>query len=105
NISFNYPGHVISINHPGGSQTTLEIDSLGRVATSTTTTGGTPIADYFAYDLDGNLVFKTDLQTASAWAFDADGHQVGEAEENGNRATAQLDAHGNPTAINRSDSA
>ena len=56
---------------PGGSRTTVKLDTLGRIVSRETTTGGVPIVDYFAYDLDGNLVFQTDGQTASAAAYDA----------------------------------
>ncbi|MGZ4779020.1 MAG: DUF6531 domain-containing protein, partial [Thermoanaerobaculia bacterium] len=98
-IAYDLGGRTIVTTHPGGSVTTTTLDTLGRVSSRQTTTGGSPVSDYLAYDLDGNIVFVTDLLTATAKAFDAQGRLVGILASDGTRQTATLDAWGRPTNV------
>ncbi|HVS32819.1 MAG TPA: Ig-like domain-containing protein [Thermoanaerobaculia bacterium] len=103
-IEYNIPGRTIVTRHPGGAVTTLRLDSLGRKVSRETTTGGSPITDYFAYDLLDNVVFTTDLFDATAVAYDAHGRAVGVKGLDGGRTTATHDAWGRPTEIANADS-
>ena len=100
---YDLKSRTIVTDHPGGSRTTVKLDSLGRTASSETTTGGIPITDYFAYDLDDNLVFRTDLLTASASAYDAHGRMTGAMGADGTEQTTDFDSWGQPKAIRRFD--
>jgi RHS repeat-associated protein len=97
--TYDLAGRRIVTNHAGGSVTTTTLDTLGRPISRETTTGGSPISDYFAYDLVGNLVLNTDLFQASAKAYDAHGRVVGYMDLDGTKATATSDAWGRPTSI------
>jgi RHS repeat-associated protein len=103
--TYDLKARTITTDHPGSSRTTVKLDTLGRTASSETTTGGIPIKDYFAYDLADNLVFRTDLLTASASAYDAHGRRTGVKAADGTEQITQYDAWGRPRAIRRFDTA
>ncbi|HEX6177740.1 MAG TPA: RHS repeat-associated core domain-containing protein [Thermoanaerobaculia bacterium] len=103
--TYDAAGRTIITNHPGGSITTARLDGFGRVISSETTTGGDPIVDHFAYDLDDNVVFATDLQTATASAYDAHGNQIGSLLIDGVKTEAVMNAWGRPTTIRQTTSA
>jgi len=86
---------------PKGAMVTDELDGLGRVTRSTTTTGTTsPIVESYAYDLAGNVVFETDNFTASAMAFDVHGRLIATANPDGTRTVASgHDGWGNPQDV------
>ena len=101
--AYDLTGRKIVTTYPGGAVTTTTLDTLGRMVSSETTTGGSPIVDYSAYDLDGNLVLTTDLFQATARAFDAHGRAVGLMDLDGTKATATVDAWGRPTTVKHLD--
>jgi RHS repeat-associated protein len=96
-------GRTIVTHHPGGASTTTRLDGLGRVASNETSTGGSPLNNYFAYDLADNLVARSDLLSASATAYDAQGHAVGAASSDGTKATADVDGWGRPILLKEFD--
>src|SRR5260221_9684058 len=58
-----------------------------------------------AYDLDDNLVYKTDLLTAAAMAYDGHGRMIAIMYPDGSTAKATYDAWDTPTRIENFDSA
>jgi RHS repeat-associated protein len=104
-ITYNLPSKSIVTNYPGGAVTTSTIDSLGRVSSNITATGSSPIQVHYAYDLDGNLVYQSDLLTAAASAYDGHGRLLGRLYPDGSKALAKLDEWHNPTLIETFDSA
>ncbi len=86
---------------PKGAVVTEELDGLGRVTKRTTTTGSsTPIINYFAYDLAGNMVYASDNFTASATAYDVHGRVLSTANADGTRTIAAgHDGWGNPQEV------
>ena len=103
--AYDLAGRKNIINHPGGASTTVELDGLGATIKSTLSTGGSPITEYTAYDLDRNVVYQTDLQTASAFAYDRNHERIGEMSSTGPTTTAEMDAWGRPTTIRTVDAA
>jgi len=87
----------IIATYPGGAVTTTELDSLGRVKRTFTHTGSSPIEYQFAYDIDGNQVFVTNMFTASATAFDAHGRAVATKYSDGTISLSERDAWGRAT--------
>jgi len=102
---YDIANHTITINHPGGSATTTTLDSLGRTVHAQTTTGASPIDDYFAYDLAGNRVFQTDLLTATATAYDAHNRAVQSMYPDGTKSKTDFDAWGHETKLEEKDAA
>ncbi|MBV8518780.1 MAG: hypothetical protein JO197_15395 [Acidobacteria bacterium] len=84
---------------PGGAVVTEELDGLGRIAKRTTTTGGTPIVEQYAYDLAGNLVYSADNHSASAVAYDVHGRATSSLAPNGVKTVTDFDDWGNPKSV------
>ncbi|HEV8657778.1 MAG TPA: HNH/ENDO VII family nuclease [Thermoanaerobaculia bacterium] len=103
--NYDLKNRTIVTDHPGGSKTTMRLDTVGRTASSETTTGGSPITDYFAYDLDDNLVFRTDLMTASASAYDAHGRLTGAKAADDTEQITEFDSWGRPKSVRKLDAA
>ncbi len=101
--NYDYPNRTITTQSPGGSTTTTTLDTLGRPATSTTTTGGSPIVSHYAFDLDDNLVFQSDGHVAKAFAYDAHGRKIGTRYADGSSKTSVFDGFGNPTQVTLRD--
>jgi RHS repeat-associated protein len=93
----------IVTRHPGGATTTTELDPLGRTTRTVTDTGSSPIEQRFAYDLDGNRVFASDMYTVATSAFDGHGRAVATRAANGVVATAQYDEWDHPTVVKHLD--
>jgi RHS repeat-associated protein len=87
------PKRIVT-TRPGGSVTTVDVDSVGRVVKSETTTGSSPIISHFAYDLAGNRVFATDLLAASATAYDIHGRAIAAMAADGTISTTTYDNAG-----------
>jgi RHS repeat-associated protein len=104
-MQYNLPSRTIVTNYPGGARTSVTLDSLGRMQHRETTTGASPIVDDYAYDLADNLVYESDGQTATAYAFDARGETIGVLDADGTKTTATLDGFAHPTRIEEHDSA
>jgi RHS repeat-associated protein len=103
-VQYNLSGHSIITTYPGGATSTVTIDSLGRMSKRELTTGGDPIVDSFAYDLDDHLVYESDALSATAYAYDARGEQIGVMDADGTKTTATLDGLGQPTSVEERDS-
>ena len=103
--SYDLRNRTVITDQPGGSKTTLKLDTLGRPSSSVTTTGGFPISEFFAYDLDDNLVFRTDLLTASAAAYDAHGRMTGAKSPDNTSQIMEFDSWGRPSTIRNVDAA
>ena len=86
---------------PKGATVTEELDGLGRVTRSTTTTGTpSPIVESYAYDLAGDVVYESDNFTASAMAYDVHGRLIATAHPDGTRTVASgHDGWGNPQDV------
>ncbi|HEX2836340.1 MAG TPA: Ig-like domain-containing protein [Thermoanaerobaculia bacterium] len=95
-FTYDMAGRTTTVAYPGGATTVSKVDGLGRVQHVHTETGSSPLDLYTAYDLDDNIVYRSDLFTASAMAFDAHGRLVGRIYPDGTRATVESDAWGNP---------
>ena len=99
NTLYDFSARKVTTSRVGGGSMTASLDGLGGLLSTSTSTGTTTITDHYAYDLDRNLVFKTDTQSATAWAYDAQHRRVGEATSDGSRFVSTLDGWGRPTAI------
>jgi RHS repeat-associated protein len=98
-----YNGRTIVTNHPSGAVTTMIVDSLGRPIGRELTTGGSPIVAHYTHDLEDNVVAESDLLTATAFAYDAQGNLTGVLSSDGTRTVATIDAMGNPLTIEERD--
>ncbi|HEX6177743.1 MAG TPA: DUF6531 domain-containing protein, partial [Thermoanaerobaculia bacterium] len=76
------------------------LDTLGRVTTRTTTTGGPlPIIEEFVYDIAGNLVWQADNHVVAATAFDCHGNAIESVDPVGVRTRTHFDAWSRPTKV------
>lgn len=97
--TYNIAAKKIVTESPGGSTTTVDLDSLGRVKRSVTSTGASPIEQRFAYDLAGNQVYATDMLTASASAFDVHGRAIGVMHADGTITSTEYDGMSRPKKV------
>lgn len=97
--AYDLPQRKIVTSHSSGAITTTDLDSLGRVKRNFVFTGSSPIEQRFAYDLAGNRVFVTDMQTASAAAFDAHGRQVAALAADGTVSEKSYDELHRPVGV------
>jgi RHS repeat-associated protein len=102
--SFNLGARTITTTNPAGAVTITTLDALGRPQRTKTETGAGPIESLFAYDLDDNVVYESNLQIASARAFDAHGREIASLAPDGTRTVAEFDAWGRPKEIRELDS-
>lgn len=92
----NLPCTAIRTTDPGRAVMTTELDSLGRTRRSATDTGSSPVEQRFAYDVDDRTVFQTDMQTASAVAYDVHGRAIGSRHPDGRTSTTRYDEWHHP---------
>ncbi|HVS59523.1 MAG TPA: RHS repeat-associated core domain-containing protein, partial [Gemmatimonadaceae bacterium] len=104
--AYDIPNHRIVTTAPSGAISTTELDALGRVVRSATSTNSSdPIETRVAYDADDNVVYSTDMLTASGAAFDVHGRQLLSQASDGTQSVTTYDAWGHPKSVIAYDSA
>ncbi|MEO8215448.1 MAG: Ig-like domain-containing protein [Acidobacteriota bacterium] len=97
--AYDLPARKIVTTLPAGATVTAELDPLGRIAHRRVHTGSSPIEELYAYDLNDHLVYASDMQVASAAAFDAHGREVATMEPDGTKTVRTFDAWSRPTVV------